>query len=170
MSAAAPALTLIRPSKQAQTAPCDVERADGAGDARTGAATAPETQTASGEHRRLTPLGAGDGDLLRHLAPSLALAVTEVLFGLRAHTTIEKWVEPTLLERIRDHAAVRSALAARRGRTDAPLGIRSLRLCPLSDSTVEAAAVVASRMRPRGVGMRFERHRERWRLTEFVSV
>ncbi len=109
-------------------------------------------------------------EFLRATVQSLAVAVVEVLTGSRACTSIARWIEPALYERIRTHAALRQDLA----RSVAPRGYVFTagrpRVCPIGESVVEACVVVRGTRRHRAVAMRLEHARGRWQVTEFVSV
>ena len=191
MSAAQPSLTLVRPRRTGASAPSTETHSipttapapTPAAPVRSGdtpqsghpAPTGPTTQSsgaASAEAATATsqPLDPQDRQLLESMSPALATALVEVLVGSRAATSIEKWVEVPLFERILEHVRVRESLSQRNPHTDRPRSTSVPRLCEVSDSVVEIALVVTTTRRPRALALRLTRRRSRWRLSDFVSI
>lgn len=116
------------------------------------------------------PLSDDDRTLLESMAPALATALVEVLVGVRATVSIEKWVDAALFERIVEHTRVRQSLSQGNPHADRPRSASAARICEVSDSAVEIALVVTTARRPRALAMRLTRRRARWKLTEFLSI
>ena len=185
MSPAQPSLTLVRPRRTGAPAhsaethrvpttalgPTPGAPARSGGTPRSGH-SAQSGGAASAGAATLTsqPLDPQDRRLLESMSPALATALVEVLVGSRAATSIEKWVEVPLFERILEHVRVRESLSQRNPHTDRPRSTSAPRLCEVSDSVVEIALVVSTTRRPRALALRLTRRRSRWRLSDFLSI
>lgn len=140
-------------------------------DGSPGRGPAPEAAPGREPAPSLRTLSSEDRALLEQMVPALGTALVEVLVGLRPAHAVERWIEPALYGRIREHVAVRTSLTRYSGQTPETRALaRSHRLSPVSETVAEASVVVRTRNRARALAMRFERTRARWRLTEFLSV
>lgn len=139
---------------------------EGASHTSAGTDDAPERVEALDAH----PLPADDRALLASMAPAIATALVEVLVGARAPVSIEKWLEPSLFERILVHTRVRQSLSQGNPHEDRPLAVSAARISEVTDSVVEIALVVRTTRRPRAVALRLTRRRSRWKLSEFLSI
>ncbi|GAA4285141.1 hypothetical protein GCM10022261_26720 [Brevibacterium daeguense] len=113
---------------------------------------------------------ADPSELLVATVRSLAVAVVEVLNGVRPAGSVARWIAPALRERIRTHAALRQDLARAVAPRTSTFAAGTPRLCAISENVVEAAVVVRSARRHRAVAMRLEHERGRWLITQFVTV
>jgi hypothetical protein len=119
-----------------------------------------------------SPPGSRSADPRRRTPPPAAAwarqfvqAALEAATGRRPVSQLVRWTDDEVLALI----SRRAALAARLDRTGTPASggclVRSVRLCHLSPSVVEASAVVIDHGRCRAVAVRLEDTAGRWRVT-----
>lgn len=102
------------------------------------------------------------------MTESVARFAVEIIRGIRPATTLSRLVTPeiavmlerraSLTRRLRGTTPVPRALAAR-------VVLRGVRTCIVSDTVVEASAVICERDRARFIAMRWELRPRGWRVT-----
>lgn len=103
-------------------------------------------------------------------ARALAVALTEVLHGLRPVTRLRSWITPELAERLIAHQHLRARLQGSRPGAVTACRHGSASLTQLSPDIVEAAVVVHTTGRSRAVALRLHRRGGRWKVAEFVTA
>lgn len=100
----------------------------------------------------------------------LARAVSEVATGLRPPGQLTRYVARDELARItaRGQAVARHPSSRSRAGVARITAVRSVRLCPVSDSVVETSAVLLGGERAQAIGMRLERVGTTWQVTDIA--
>ncbi len=96
----------------------------------------------------------------------LARTALEIIAGDRPAQQLKRWVAPELQEQLAHRAAAAQRHpAGRDGAARTARQVRCVRVCPISPTIVEAAAVVTGGVRSRAVAIRLEAVAGRWLAT-----
>lgn len=97
-------------------------------------------------------------------ASLMARAVVEVLVGIRPATQLARWLTTDLYEAVARRAGLARRIHGQCERTRRST-TRRVRIDQVRHDAHEAAVVVHDGTRTRGVALRIEAHRGRWRIT-----
>lgn len=107
-------------------------------------------------------------------AKSLAVACLEIFAGVRRSDSVAKWVDPDLLRRIDERAALRAEVTARRNSSIRSPAARvragAVRVCMIDRSTAEVCVIVRTPHRFRAVAIRLEQLTTRWTMTQLQTM
>lgn len=103
-------------------------------------------------------------------ARALAVALMEVLYGLRPVTRLRTWVSPELAERLVAHQQLRARLQGSPAGTSSTFRHGTASLTQVGPDAVEAAVVVHTGARTRAVALRLQRRGGRWKVVEFATA
>lgn len=101
------------------------------------------------------------------LTESVARCAVEIIRARRQVTSLRRWVTPEIAENLHRRGELTRRLrgtAAARHLAPAPVVVRGVRTCVVSDTAVEASAVIHERDRARFMVMRWELLRRRWKV------
>lgn len=115
------------------------------------------------EHDRIMGMPEGGKWVAR-----IARAILEVSAGLRPAGQLTRYVARDELARLSSRGTAVRRHPSARGRDDVAQlrAVRSLRLCPISDTVIEASAVLVGAERARAIALRLERQAGNWVVTD----
>ncbi|CAM3966929.1 Rv3235 family protein [Helcobacillus massiliensis] len=129
--------------------------------------TAPISSTpAARPSHQLAPSGPfADPDSGERAVTAVARNALEVILGQRPLTSLDQIVDLEVRRRLHERARLIADVAAQRGvRTAARIRVGGVRFCAVTDTAVEANAVISDSHRSRMVVMRWELRRGRWKV------
>lgn len=101
------------------------------------------------------------------LVSNIALAVVEIVAGLRGPEQVQRWVDPATMRRLDAlHRRTNRRNARGAGAQRAAFAVLSSRVSSTRGGIVEGSAVVTDHHRARAVAMRLEAIDNRWFVTE----
>lgn len=108
-----------------------------------------------------------DGDLPdpERAAATLAVAVMEVLNGVRPASQLVRWTNHDVHAALARRAAVTARMTQQQPRARRPPVVRGVRVCRPSINVAETSAVVVTPDRVRAMAIRLEATEGRWRAT-----
>lgn len=140
----------------------------GAGESQAAAGTVhedvwpPDPESLAAERRKRRLLA--EYREVSHIARIVGQCAFEVLSGTRSLTQMNRWLDLSAMERLRERVSLSLANAETTSRVKRTTTVRRSRLCRISDDVYEATVTVQCNDRIRAAALRLERRRGQWRV------
>ncbi|MGQ4494118.1 Rv3235 family protein [Dermabacteraceae bacterium P13095] len=115
--------------------------------------------------KQIAPANPRSSEYARQLAPVLARVTVETMRGMRAPTLLRQYAVPDVLADVERRASLSLRLRLGKQPPNSAVRVGTVRTCQVSNTALEASAVVQEPYRARCLAFRLELRHSGWRMT-----